>query len=59
VTRRAAFAQFDSCFQGRSPEKAPTPVEQLTISIAAIDGRRGTLAMAWGPFRWTAPIEVR
>ena len=36
-----------------------TPVEQFTISIEAGDGRRGTLAMAWGPFRWTAPIEVR
>jgi hypothetical protein len=35
------------------------PVEELTISIDAADARRGTLAMAWGPFRWTAPIEVR
>jgi len=23
------------------------------------DARHGTLAMAWGTFRWTAPIEVR
>jgi hypothetical protein len=36
-----------------------TPVEQFTIAIDPVDGRRGTLAMAWGPFRWTAPIEVR
>jgi hypothetical protein len=36
-----------------------TPVEEFTISIAAADARRGTLALAWGPFRWTAPIEVR
>ena len=35
------------------------PVEQFTISIDPGDGRRGTLAIAWGPFRWTAPIEVR
>lgn len=36
-----------------------TPVEQFTISVAAADARRGTLVMEWGPFRWTAPIEVR
>ncbi|HEX6051635.1 MAG TPA: DUF2911 domain-containing protein [Gemmatimonadaceae bacterium] len=35
-----------------------TPVEQFTISIAATDARRGTLAMEWGPFRWTVPIVV-
>jgi len=47
---------------GRAPmavETSAAPVEQFTISIDAIDARRGTLAMAWGPFRWTAPIEVR
>lgn len=47
---------------GRRPMASDTlapPVEQFTISIDAIDGRHGTLAMAWGPFRWTAPIEVR
>jgi hypothetical protein len=48
---------------GRAPMKTDTlaaaPVEQFTISIDAADARRGTLAMAWGPFRWTAPIEVR
>ena len=46
----------------RAPLKTETlaaPVEQFTISIDSADGRRGTLAMAWGPFRWTAPIEVR
>ena len=36
-----------------------TPVEQFTISIDSTAAKRGTLAMAWGPFRWTAPIEVR
>jgi hypothetical protein len=36
-----------------------TPVEQFTISIEPTDARRGTLAMAWGTFRWTAPIMVR
>ncbi|HEU4720157.1 MAG TPA: DUF2911 domain-containing protein [Gemmatimonadaceae bacterium] len=35
------------------------PVEQFTISIAGTDARRGTLAMEWGTFRWTAPIVVR
>jgi hypothetical protein len=47
---------------GRAPMRADTlaaPVEQFTIAIAPGGGRRGTLAIAWGPFRWTAPIEVR
>ncbi|HSU14108.1 DUF2911 domain-containing protein [Longimicrobium sp.] len=47
---------------GRAPmtaDRVAPPVEQFTISIDAVDARRGTLAMAWGPFRWTAPIEVR
>ena len=35
------------------------PVEQFTISIDSGGARPGVLAMAWGPFRWTAPIEVR
>jgi hypothetical protein len=35
------------------------PVEKFTISIEPRDARRGTLTMAWGTFRWTAPIEVR
>jgi hypothetical protein len=35
------------------------PVEAFTIAVEAGQGGRGTLAMAWGPFRWTAPIEVR
>ena len=35
------------------------PVEKFTISIEASDARHGTLAMAWGTFRWTAPIVVR
>jgi hypothetical protein len=35
------------------------PVEKFTISIEPRDARHGTLAMAWGTFRWTAPIEVR
>ena len=47
---------------GRAPMTTGTtapPVERFTISIEPADDRRGTLAMAWGPFRWTAPIEVR
>ena len=35
------------------------PVEKFTISIEPRDARQGTLAMAWGTFRWTAPIVVR
>ncbi len=40
-------------------EALTTPVEAFTISIAERDARQGTLAMSWGPFRWTAPIAVR
>jgi hypothetical protein len=36
-----------------------TPVDQFTISVSASDARHGTLAMEWGSFRWTGPIEVR
>jgi hypothetical protein len=39
-------------------ETNATPVEKFTISIVATDGRHGTLAIEWGPFRWTAPIIV-
>jgi hypothetical protein len=35
------------------------PVEKFTIAIEPRDARHGTLAMAWGTFRWTAPIQVR
>jgi hypothetical protein len=47
---------------GRAPlDTAATakPVEQFTISIVPTDKKHGTLAMEWGPFRWTAPIVVR
>lgn len=47
---------------GRVPMKADTvaaPVERFTIAIDSTGARRGTLTMAWGPFRWTAPVEVR
>jgi hypothetical protein len=40
-------------------ETLTTPVEQFTISVAPRDNTHGTLAMEWGTFRWTAPIEVR
>jgi hypothetical protein len=36
-----------------------TPTEKFTISITPTDARRGTLALEWGTFRWTAPIVVR
>jgi hypothetical protein len=35
-----------------------SPVEKFTISVTGSDARHGTLAMEWGPFRWTAPIVV-
>ena len=40
-------------------DSAGSPVEKFTISIEPRDARHGTLAMAWGTFQWTAPIEVR
>lgn len=46
---------------GRAPMQTETlaaPAERFTISIVAADGQRGTLAMEWGPFRWSAPIVV-
>ena len=39
-------------------DSVETPVEQFTIAVEPGGARRGTLAMTWGPFRWTAPIEV-
>jgi hypothetical protein len=39
-------------------ETLTTPVEMFTISVVPTDGRHGTLALEWGPFRWTAPIIV-
>jgi hypothetical protein len=47
---------------GRAPMTVGTldsPVEQFTISIEPRSIRRGTLAMAWGTFRWTAAIELQ
>jgi hypothetical protein len=40
-------------------ETASTPVEEFTISIEPGPGKTGTLVMAWGPFRWRAPIVVK
>jgi hypothetical protein len=34
------------------------PVEKFSITIEPADARHGTLVMAWGTFRWTAPIVV-
>lgn len=39
-------------------DSADPPVEQFTITIEPADARHGTLVMAWGTFRWTAPIVV-
>jgi hypothetical protein len=40
-------------------DSVDTPVEKFTISIEPDDARHGTLAMAWGTFRWTVPIVVQ
>jgi hypothetical protein len=34
-------------------------VEKFTISISQTDAHHGALLMAWGTFRWSAPIVVR
>ncbi|HTK52248.1 MAG TPA: DUF2911 domain-containing protein [Gemmatimonadaceae bacterium] len=39
-------------------DSVATPVEKFTISITGSDAKHGTLAMEWGPVRWTAPIVV-
>lgn len=47
---------------GTAPMKsdsAAAPVEKFTITIEPSDAKHGVLAMAWGPFRWTAPIVVK
>lgn len=35
-----------------------SPVEKLTISIVPAGSRKGTLAIEWASFRWSAPIVV-
>jgi hypothetical protein len=40
-------------------DSVKTPVEKFTITIESSDARHGTLVMAWGTFRWTAPILVQ
>jgi len=35
------------------------PVEAFAISIVPLAAKQGTLVMAWGFFKWTAPIEVQ
>ena len=42
-----------------SSDSVTTTVEKFTVSIEAKDARHGTLAMAWGTFRWTVPITVQ
>jgi len=47
---------------GRAPMQADSPsepVERFTISVEPTDAKHGTLAMAWGNFRWRVPIVVR
>jgi Protein of unknown function (DUF2911) len=47
---------------GKAPmqaDSASAPVEKFTISIEPKDARHGALTLAWGTFRWTAPIVVQ
>ncbi len=47
---------------GRVAMKSDTvnpPVERFIITIESSDARHGTLVMAWGTFRWTAPFVVQ
>jgi Protein of unknown function (DUF2911) len=47
---------------GKAPmqsDSVTTPVEKFTISIEPRDPKHGTLTMAWGTFRWSAPIVVQ
>ena len=46
---------------GRIPlsvDSTTSPVEKFTISLVPAGARKGTLAMEWGSFRWSAPIAV-
>jgi hypothetical protein len=40
-------------------DSAGSPEEKFTISIEPTDTKHGRLVMAWGTFRWTAPIVVQ
>jgi len=47
---------------GKAPmqaDSAGAPVEKFTITIEPKDARHGALTLAWGTFRWTAPIVVQ
>ena len=47
---------------GSVPVRAETvadSVEKFTISITPSDAKHGALSMAWGTFRWTAPIVLQ
>ncbi|MBI3792532.1 MAG: DUF2911 domain-containing protein [Gemmatimonadetes bacterium] len=37
----------------------PAPVEKFTIAIEPADATHGALTLAWGTFKWTAPIVVK
>ena len=40
-------------------DRVAATVERFTISVEPRDATHGTLAMAWGTFRWTAPIVLQ
>jgi hypothetical protein len=40
-------------------DSVDSPVEKFTIAIESSGARHGTLVMAWGRFRWTAPFVVQ
>ena len=42
--------------QRLSVDTTTAPVEKFTISIVPTSAKKGTLAMEWGTFRWSAPV---
>lgn len=47
---------------GRAPLRVTRDaqaVDQFTIAVRPEDGTHGVLEMAWGTFRWSAPIVIR
>jgi hypothetical protein len=40
-------------------DSVATPVDKFTIAIEPNDAKQGTLAMAWGTFRWSVPLVLQ
>ena len=50
---------FDVGMAALTIEPVTAPVERFTIAVTGADASHGALTLAWGAFRWTAPIVVR